>query len=297
MRGGRETEPKNFCFFRARCIEFAHRFVYNVYNYQAVEVHVRLRHWSGGARLSQVLSVVSGKGGTGKTSICAGVACCLAQQGMRVLCMDLDVGLRNLDISLGMSTEPVLPFTSVMRGEYGLERAAAHPSITGLYLLTAPVTETAESLEQESDAFGALIAQASAVFDWILLDAPAGIGAGFRLATRYATQTMVVSGADPASLRDAARATDVLLYEHPIEARLAVNRISTKLFSRMQATVDDVMDGVGLPLIGIVPEDSSVTLAAAAGVPLVSFTARGASRACRNIAYRLCEKKTPLMRL
>lgn len=245
--------------------------------------------------MGEVLSVISGKGGTGKTSVCAGVACCLASLGQRVLCIDLDVGLRNLDISLGMSAEPILPFTSVMRGEYPLQSASAHPRLPNLYLLTAPVTEQAETLDAEQ--FGQLIAQARAEFDWVLLDAPAGIGAGFRLATCFADQTVVVSGGDPASLRDAAHATDVLLRERAIPARLIVNRVEPKLYARMRATIDDVMDGVGLPLLGFVPEDSSVMLAAAASRPLCLYTSRGAARACCNLARRLCGMKTPLLRL
>ena len=210
--------------------------------------------------MGQVLAVISGKGGTGKTSVCAGVAGCLCMEGARVLCIDADVGLRNLDISLGMSDEPILPFTAVMRGEYPLEKAAVHPRLAGL------------------------------------LDAPAGIGAGFRLATGEAGRAIVVAASDPASLRDAARATDVLLAENPrIEAQLVVNRVSPVLYRRMQATIDDVMDGVGLPLLGIVPEDSGVTLAAAKGVPLPLYSEKGAARACRNIARRLCGQKVPLM--
>lgn len=244
--------------------------------------------------MSEVVSVISGKGGTGKTSLCAGIACCLAAGGSRVLCIDADVGLRNLDISLGMSGEPILPFTAVMRGEYPLSCAAAHPQIAGLSLLTAPVTESAESLSEEE--FVRLLDEARTVFDWILVDAPAGIGAGFRLATAAADQALVVAGGDPASLRDAARATDVLLTGRPkMQARLIVNRVSPALFRRMQATVDDVMDGVGLPLLGIVPEDSGVTLAAAQGEPLARYPKSGAARACRNIARRLEGKKTPLL--
>ena len=106
----------------------------------------------------------------------------------------------------------------------------------------------------------------------------------------------MVAASDPASLRDAARATDVLLAENArIEAQLVVNRVSPVLYRRMQATIDDVMDGVGLPLLGIVPEDSGVTLAAAKGVPLPLYSDKGAARACRNIARRLCGQKVPLM--
>ena len=244
--------------------------------------------------MSQVVSVISGKGGTGKTSLCAGISSGLAAEGSQVLCIDADVGLRNLDLSLGMSEEPILPFTAVMRGEYSLDSAAAHPEIPNLYMLTAPVTETAEELDAAQ--FSAMLDAARQRFDWILIDAPAGIGAGFRLATGSADQAIVVAGSDPASLRDAARATDVLLQQRSIPARLVVNRVSAALYRRMHATIDDVMDGVGLPLLGIVPEDSSVTLAAAAGTALALYTGKGAARAGLNIARRLCGRKMPLLR-
>lgn len=245
--------------------------------------------------MGQVLAVISGKGGTGKTSVCAGVASCLAAEGRRVLAIDTDVGLRNLDISLGMTEEAVLPFSAVMRGEYALEQAPRHPSIENLFLLTAPVTEAAEELEPA--LFGRLLNEARGAFDFILIDAPAGIGAGFRLATDFADGAVVVAGSDPASLRDAARATDVLLARRPVEAKLVVNRVSPKLYTRMHATIDDVMDGVGLPLLGIVPEDPSVTLAAAHGMPLILYTHQGAAIGCLHVARRLCGRKTPLMRL
>lgn len=244
--------------------------------------------------MAEVVSVISGKGGTGKTSLCAGIAACLAENGFRVLCIDTDVGLRNLDISLGMSEEPVLPFTAVMRGEYPLRCAAVHPMFSRLSLLTAPVTETPESIPEAQ--FLAMLESARGKFDWILLDAPAGVGAGFQLAAAGADQAIVVAASDPASLRDAARATQLLLQDrNRLTARLVVNRVSSALYRRMHATIDDVMDGVGLPLLGLVPEDSSVTLAAAHGMPLTMYSKNGAAQACRNIARRLEGKKVPLM--
>ena len=216
--------------------------------------------------MAQVLAVISGKGGTGKTSLCAGVASCLAMEGQRVLCVDLDVGLRNLDIALGMADMAVLPFTSVMRGEYSLQQASQHPTIGNLSMLTAPVTESAEAVDTE--AFERLITQARDGFDWILLDAPAGVGRLFRMAVRCADEAMLVTLPGPASQRDAAHTAELLLQERQIPARLVVNRTVPKLFACMRSTVDDVMDGVGLPLLGVVPDDASVTLAAAEGKPL-----------------------------
>ena len=245
--------------------------------------------------MGQVLACVSGKGGTGKTSLCAGIACCLAADGQSVLCIDADVGLRNLDISLGMAQEPALPFTSVMRGEYPLSDAAAHPRFSNLHFLTAPVTETPDSIDP--DQFSAMLAAARQVFDWIFIDAPAGVGAGFQLAVRNADLAMVVTGGEPAALRDGARTAQALEACSEAEAKIVVNRIRRKFFQRTRSTVDDCMDLIGLPLLGIVPEDEAVSMAAATGTPLTAHTNRGAALACRHIACRLRGVKQPLLRL
>ena len=244
--------------------------------------------------MGQVAAFVSGKGGTGKTSLTAGVAGCLAAEGRRVLCIDCDVGLRNLDISLGMRDEAVIPFTAVLDGECTLEDAVPHPEIPGLSLLTAPVTRRPEELD--GAAFARLLDEARRRFDWCLIDAPAGVGAGFRLSTVGADRVIVVASADPAAMRDASRAADLVELQGSGELQLVVNRVSAAMYRRMHATVDDVMDGVGLPLLGIVPEDPAVTLAAAAGQPLVLYTDRGAAVACLRIARRLQGRRVPLPR-
>lgn len=250
---------------------------------------------TGGMVLGQVLAVVSGKGGTGKTSLCAAVASWLALDGQTVLCIDADVGLRNLDISLGLADEPAIPFTAVMRGEYDLSRAAAHPRISNLYFLTAPVTEAPEDLDPAQ--FGSLLADARRKFDWCLIDAPAGVGAGFRLAASQADLAMVVTGGDPAALRDGARTAMALEQISRAETKLVVNRIQRRFFRRTKATVDDCMDAVGLPLLGIVPEDEAVALAAARGQALALASPKGASLACRHIAGRLQGTKQPLLHI
>ena len=245
--------------------------------------------------MGQILAVVSGKGGTGKTSLCAGVACCLALEGQKVLCIDADIGLRNLDISLGLTQEPALPFTAVMRGEYSLSKATVHPDYPNLHFLTAPVTEAAEELDPES--FARMLRDVREAYDWCLIDAPAGIGAGFLLAVQNADLAMVVTGGDPAALRDGARTAQALERVCRAEAKIVVNRIRKKFFQRTRSTVDDCMDLIGLPLLGIVPEDEAVTLAAARGTPLCRSTKKGAALACRHIARRLCGAKQPLLNL
>ena len=247
--------------------------------------------------MGQVLAVISGKGGTGKTSLCAGVACALAQMEQRVLCLDADVGLRNLDLSLGLASEPALCFTDVMAGAYPLSKATVHPQSPNLHFLTAPVTQTPEQIDPA--AFRALLDQIRSEYDWCLVDALAGIGAGFQLAVRWADQAIVVTGSDPAALRDGAKTAQALDGLSAAEARLVVNRIRRKFFRATRFTVDDCMDQVGLPLLGLVPEDGTVSLAAARGLALLQLPAkrRSAATACCNIAGRLLGKHIPLLNL
>lgn len=235
--------------------------------------------------MGEIIAILSGKGGTGKTSVSAAVATALARDGFEVLAIDCDMGLQNLDISLGMSDSGALSFLDVSEGGYSLNQAAVHPRFPKLKFLTAPLNRSAESVDAE--AFHALVARAKRQFDYVFLDAPAGIDAGFRLAAKYADRVLLVTGADPAAVRDAARAGETLELMGKTDVRLVVNRVSKRLFSNMSVTVDDVMDTAGLPLIGVVPEDPNVTLAAAFGQPLISYTQRGAARACAAIAKRL----------
>ena len=242
--------------------------------------------------MGELIAVLSGKGGTGKTSVCAGVATALAELGERVLCIDCDVGLRNLDISLGLSDSASLSFQDVCSGNYSLDQIQPHPLFSTLYFLTAPVNATADQVDE--GAFGAMLQQARGKFRYVFLDAPAGIDAGFRLAAQYADRIVLVTGADPAAVRDAARAGQLLDHMGKQNARLIVNRVAKKMVATMSVTVDDVMDDTGLPLLGVVPEDPNVTLAAAFGRPLLKMTRRGAAKACRSIAKRIQGLPEPL---
>ena len=242
--------------------------------------------------MGELIAVLSGKGGTGKTSVCAGIASALAQLGEKVLCIDCDVGLRNLDISLGISELGTLSFLDVCQGGYGLDQAAKHPVFPNLHFLTAPINCPVEQVDPM--AFNAMLQKARARYSFILLDAPAGIDAGFTLAAKFADRILLVTGSDPASIRDAARAGDVLELMGKKNVRLIVNRINKKMVSVMELTVDDIMDQAGLPLLGVVPEDPNVILAAAFCQPLLGYTRRGAASACRRIARRLQGLSTPI---
>ena len=233
--------------------------------------------------MSTAIVITSGKGGTGKTSITGGVASCLAALGHRVLCIDMDIGLRNLDLTLGLSDRALMDFTDVLCGRCTLERAAVpHPVIQGLFLLTAPVTLPEAPLSEG--------------YDYILMDSPAGLGEGFRLACCAADRAMVVSTTDASALRDAQRTVSVLRNRIP-RIHLVVNRVQPRLLRRLHTTIDDAMDAAGLPLLGIVPEDPQVMLCANQGQPLILRASRGAAVAYLNIAKRLLGQKAPLMKI
>ena len=235
--------------------------------------------------MGELIAVLSGKGGTGKTTVCAGIATALALQGESVLCIDCDVGLRNLDIALGISDLQALSFVEVYGGEYALDAATRHPAYPSLAFLTAPVSCRAEEIDE--GAFLKLLQQARKDFKYIFLDAPAGIERGFDLAAKYAERVILVTGSDPASIRDAQRAGELLELMGKTNVRLIVNRIQPKMVSAMGITVDDIMDRAGLPLLGVVPEDPDVVLSAAFRKPLLAHSKKGAARACKRIAKRI----------
>jgi len=244
--------------------------------------------------VGEVIVITSGKGGTGKTTLTAGLGAALARLGQRVLCIDCDVGLRNLDLSLGMADAALMDFSDVLAGRCSLERAAAvHPKVENLSLLTAPLS-LPEALAAEGP-FQGLLDQARQRYDSVLIDSPAGLGPGFRLAVCGADRALVVTLSDPASLRDAQR---VVLQLAKLErVHLVVNRVQGKLLRRLGTTIDDAMDAAGLPLLGLVPEDVAVVLSAGNGQLVQDLGKRSAGAAFRNIALRLTGQEIPLMKL
>jgi len=236
--------------------------------------------------LGAVFAFLSGKGGTGKTTVCAGVATALAASGEKVLCIDCDVGLRNLDISLGLPESGGLSFLDVCQGGYSLSQAARHPDFEHLFFLTAPMNFPVEQIPQ--DRFQSMLRQAREEFDFIFLDAPAGVDAGFRLTAAGADRVLLVTGPGPAAMRDAARVGELLELMGKTDVRLIINRVDRDMLGTLRLTVDDIMDCAGLPLEGIVLEDPHVTLAAAFGQPLLRYARRCTAAGCfRRIAKRL----------
>lgn len=246
--------------------------------------------------MGQVIAVVSGKGGTGKTSFTANAGMALAQLGYPTLCLDCDVGLRNLDIVLAMTDRTAMDFTDVMAGRCSLNEAAVqHPLQKNLFLLTAPAG--IGSLDIDREEFRKIFPEIREKFAYCLVDAPAGLGSGFQLALAGADQAVVVTTTEESSLRDAQR-TVMELHRYPNgRLHLVVNRCRKKLLRSLHQTIDDAIDKAGLPLLGVIPEDETMPLYMGRGMPLLMTNNDCAAKAYRNIARRMSGQRVRLMKI
>ena len=241
--------------------------------------------------MGKIISVVSGKGGTGKTTTCGAVGTALAMLGKFVLCIDADTEMRNLDISLGLESFSPPDLNAALRGEVPLSDCIVkHPTIPRLSFIPAPY-------ETDFPGGAELKRRLAEGYDFVLVDAPAGIGRGFDGAVEGADGALVVATPDASSYRDAARAVEKLREAGVAAPRLIVNRIRPSVLRRWRATVDDAVDEVGARLIGVVPEDKDVILAANLGSPLMIYSSRGAAAAYERIARRIAGEKQPVGRL
>lgn len=248
------------------------------------------------SKIGKVIAVVSGKGGTGKTSFTTLTGMALAQLGKKTLLLDCDIGLRNLDLYLGVSDRALMDFTDVIAGRTTLAQAVVrHPLYSNLYLLTAPVSFGVRLPSKRE--MQRLIDEIRRHFDFCLIDAAAGIGEAFALATCCADRAVVVTTNDPSSLRDAQR-TVMELHRFPSGyLHLVVNRVRRKLLQSLHTTIDDAIDAAGLPLLGVIPEDENVPAVLGRGLSQRLKYRSGALCACENIARRLCGERVRLMRL
>ena len=246
--------------------------------------------------MGKIIAVVSGKGGTGKTSFTANVGLALAALGCHTLCLDCDITLRNLDLALGLSDRALMDFTDVIAGRCTMEDAVVqHPKYPKLHLLTAPLS--ARPMPIAPEQMKALLDRIRQTYDYCLIDAPAGLGMGFHLASDYADRAVVVTNTDASSLRDAQH-TVMELDGFPAGAlHLVVNRVRKKLLRQLHATIDDAIDKAGLPLLGVVPEDDALPLCMNRGVPILLADGQSAATAYRNIAKRLQGERVPLLRI
>ena len=244
--------------------------------------------------MGKIIAVVSGKGGTGKTSFTACVSLALAAMGHTTLALDCDITLRNLDLALGLSDSAVMDFSDVLEGRCTLaEAAVSHRKYPTLSLLAAPLAPVGTRFSLS--AMQKLAQTIRRQYDYCFIDAPAGLGQGFQLATAVADSVVVVTTTDPAALRDAQRTVMELRRFPAGQVHLVVNRVQKKMLKALHTTIDDAMDTAGLPLLGVIPEDSDIPLALNRSIPLRDINYY-AQRAYENIAKRITGQRAPLLR-
>ncbi len=246
--------------------------------------------------MGKMIIVASGKGGTGKTTFTSQVGTALANMGYLTALVDADAGFRNLDIALGLESQVVYDYSDYIKGDMDLDQIMVRNSIyENLYFIAAPQSAATTDFDPEKtkDFWERLKGR----FDFILADAPAGMGDGFQFAAEYADEGVIVSLAEASSLRDADRVVEELEKSGIEDIRLCLNRIKPELIEQKALmNVDDCMDVLSIPILGIIPDDVMVTQCVAGG-KYVEDTGIGAGRAFINIATRISGTHVPMMDL
>ncbi|HEY2036552.1 MAG TPA: septum site-determining protein MinD [Steroidobacteraceae bacterium] len=253
--------------------------------------------------MAEIIVVTSGKGGVGKTTTSASVACGLARRGKRVVVIDFDIGLRNLDLIMGCERRVVYDFVNVIQGDCTLKQALIKDKrLENLHVLAASQTRDKDALTSEGvkRVLDELIADG---FDYILCDSPAGIEKGAHLAMYYADRAVVVVNPEVSSVRDSDRILGLLasktqraergnggVKEHLLLTRYNPRRVA----SGEMMSVDDVKEILGLDVIGVVPESPDVLAASNAGVPVILKDESDASLAYDDAVARLLGEDLPL---
>jgi len=242
--------------------------------------------------------ITSGKGGVGKTTISTNLGVCLAQQGYRVALVDLDIGLRNLDLILGLESEIKHDIVQVVEGECLLEDALVPVGyLPNLYLLAA--SQAHDKLALSTYDMKELVGRLKELFDYILLDCPAGIEQGFKNAIAGADQAIVVATPEVSSIRDADRAIGLMEKENRnLSPRLFVNRYRPDLVDRGEMLdLDDIWNILGTPIMGVLPETEEVLIASNRGIPVVLRSKEEIASAFQRGTRRLLGEDIPLENL
>lgn len=243
---------------------------------------------------SRILTITSGKGGVGKTTTTANLGSALALQGKKVAVLDADIGLRNLDAVLGLENRIVYDLVDVVEGQCRLRQALVKDRrVPELYLL--PAAQTRDKNAVNSVQMQQLCQQLRHEFDFVLIDSPAGIEQGFRNAIVGADEIIIVANPEMASVRDADRIIGLVEAAGKPEPRLILNRLRPEMVKRGDMMdVADVLEVLGIDLLGIVPEDENIIVAINKGEPIVYDKRTRAGRAYLNAAQRILGEEVPL---
>jgi septum site-determining protein MinD len=245
--------------------------------------------------VAKVVTVTSGKGGVGKTTATANIATALAAENLKVVCIDADIGLRNLDVVLGLENRIVYDLVDVVEGRCRLRQAMIRDKrLPDLHLI--PAAQTRDKSAISPSDMVRLCDDLRQDHDWILIDSPAGIERGFRNAIAPADIIVVVTNPEVSAVRDADRIIGLVEAEEKGPARLVINRIKPNMVKREDMlSPDDVLELLAVELIGIIPEDENVILSTNRGMPIVLNGKSQAGQAFRNIAARLRGEQVPFI--
>lgn len=247
--------------------------------------------------MSQVIVVTSGKGGVGKTTTTANIGTALSIQGKKVVLLDADIGLRNLDIVMGLENRIVYNLVDVVEGRCRLKQALIKDKrYDGLYLLPAAQTHDKDAVTPEQ--IKKLCDNLREEFDYIIVDCPAGIEQGFKNAVAGADRAIVVTTPEASAVRDADRIIGLLQSSGITDTQLAINRVRMNMVKRGDMMhMDDVVELLQIPLIGVIPDDENVVITTNKGEPAAGDQQSLAGQAFRNIAERIQGKERPFMNL
>lgn len=248
---------------------------------------------------AQILTVTSGKGGVGKTTVTANLAAALAMIGKKVVAIDADIGLRNLDVVMGLENRIVYDLVDVVEGRCRLRQAMIKDKRQPeLYLI--PAAQTRDKTAVSPSDMVLICDQLREEMDYVIIDSPAGIERGFRNAVAPADMVLIVTNPEVSAVRDADRIIGLIEAEEKGPGRLILNRVKPAMVSRGDMlSVDDVLDILAVELLGVIPEDERVLVASNQGLPLVMHGVNGASagEAFRNVARRLEGEDVPFEEL
>lgn len=250
---------------------------------------------------ARAIVVTSGKGGVGKTTTTANVGAALARQGEKVCVIDTDVGLRNLDVVMGLEGRVVFDLIDVFEGRCRLRQALVRDKrVDTLHLLPASQTSDKSALSESRMHETVRLLTEEEGFDRVIIDSPAGIESGFQTAASAADGALVVVNPEVSSVRDADRIIGLLEARDITDVRLVVNRLRPEMVKRGDMLeVDDVLEILGVKLIGIVPEDERILVSTNVGSPaaLDEASRNGAGGAFRDIAKRIRGEDVPYAQL
>ncbi len=252
------------------------------------------------AKNGRVIVITSGKGGVGKTTTTANIGVALANLGEKVALIDADIGLRNLDLALGLENRIVYDIVDVVEGRAKL-RAAMIKDKRNQNLALLPAAQTRDKSAVNPTQMKQLIAEIlEEGYTYILIDCPAGIEQGFRNATAGATEAIIVTNPEMASVRDADRVIGLLEAQELRNPMLIVNRVRIAMVKQQEMlAVEDVQEvlGNGVKLIGVVPDDETIITSTNRGEPAAMSETSLAGQAYRNVARRLNGESVPFLDL